>query len=122
MGDIMNKEEFLIKIFNLYPNTVSKQNGNEWLQVYKENLKDTIDYDALFDFIVKNYSGVTAPKPAYLLANATYKKEFNQNKYVSFPTILADKNGSTYEFGQEGSFAESEYYLKKRGFENIRLK
>ena len=40
----------------------------------------------------------------------TYKKEFNQNKYVSFPTILADKNGSTYEFGQQGSYSESEYY------------
>ena len=66
----MNREEFLAKLFGLYATTFSKGNATNWTEAYKQVLADNIDYDKLFDYMLKNYSGATAPSPAFLSKNA----------------------------------------------------
>ncbi len=117
----MNKNEFLEKLFTMYPNSFAQNNAAVWGEAYKEVLTDNIDFDALYKHVAANYAGSTIPKPAYLKDNAVYIKK-TDNKCICFPTIYADINGKTYEFAQENSFSEARYNLEKRGFKNIRLK
>lgn len=116
----MEREEFLQKIFTLYP--LNKGNGTNWLEVYKTVLKENIDYDALYKFTISNYAGVSAPSPAFLLKNAVIKQRYEDKKPVEFETVIAEKNNQVYEYGIEDSYLETKNWLISHGFNNIRLK
>ena len=119
----MNREEFLAKLFGLYATTFSKGNATNWTEAYKQVLADNIDYDKLYDYMLKNYSGAAAPSPAFLSKNAVKLPdpfESKGKKYPEWETVLADKNGITYEFGLNCSFQEFIDFRRKDGFTNFR--
>ena len=120
----MNRDEFLVKLFGLYATTFSKGNSTNWIEAYKQVLSENIDYDKLYDYMLCNYSGAGAPSPAYLKKNAEIKQnpfESKEKKYPEWETVLADKNGITYEFGLNCSFQEFiDFRRKKDGFINFR--
>lgn len=118
----MEREEFLEKIYGLYPNSFSKGNAASWLEAYKTVLTETIDYNELYKFTISNYAGVTAPSPAYLLKNAVIKQRYEDKKPIEFETVIAEKNNQVYEYGIENSWLETKNWLISHGFNNIRLK
>ncbi len=118
----MEREEFLEKIYGLYPNSFSKGNAASWLEAYKTVLTETIDYDELYKFTISNYAGVSAPSPAFLLKNAVYKQRYEDKTPVVFDTVIAEKNNQVYEYGIETSYTDTKNWLISKGFSNIRLK
>ena len=118
----MTQEEFLTKLFSLYATTFNRGNGQAWIDAYKQVLKPNIDYDRLYEYMLTNYAGSSAPSPAFLLKNATYIQDTNKSEYPEFETIIAEKNGLSYDFGIETTYNDTVKWLKKNGFINIRLK
>ena len=118
----MDRDEFLAKLFGLYATTFNRGNATEWTNAYKQVLAENIDYDKLFNYMLTNYAGATAPSPAYLIKNAVKKPDpfKTENKYPEYENVLADKNGVTYEFGLNCSFQEFIDFRKKDGFTNFR--
>lgn len=120
----MNREEFITKLFSLYATTFNRGNGQAWTDAYKQVLKPNIDYDALFDFMLANYAGASAPSPAFLMKNATYIRENKEEEPVEFPTIIGYKKGHGYmDFGlQDNDYQAHIEFFKKRGISIIKLK
>lgn len=118
----MNQNEFLAKLFSLYSTSFSKGNGQAWSEAYKQVLKPNIDYDKLYDYMLANYAGSSAPSPAFLMKNATYITEKKEAESPVFETIIAEKNGVPYEYGIETTYNDTVKWLTSHGFTNIRLK
>ena len=118
----MTQDEFLSKLFTLYSTSFSRGNGQAWIDAYKQVLKPNIDYDKLYDYMLANYAGSSAPSPAFLLKNATYITDKKDKDYPEFETLIAEKNGIPYEYGIETNYNDTVKYLKINGFTNIRLK
>lgn len=123
----MDREEFLKKIFCLYPKTFTGDNSNEWLEAYKQVLPTNADFEALYNRLIFEYSGANAPKPAWFADKIVYRTPRTDFENLGKPwkdTIWGTKNGIEYEFGVEIclSVQEAENILAKRGFYNIRRK
>ena len=118
----MDREQFLNKLFGLYATTFSRGNASIWSEAYKQVLKENIDYDKLYEYMLANYAGASAPSPAFLLKNAVIKYTPDFNKSIEWENIEADINGMTYEFALDCPFGEARTNLEKRGFTNVRLK
>jgi len=117
----MNRDEFLKKLFGLYAATFNKGNGSQWLQAYEQVLKENIDYDKLYEYMLTNYAGAAAPTPAFLLKGATYKKTAEEKrKTPTWENIQADIKGITYDFALNYSFGEARSILENKGFTNVR--
>lgn len=122
----MDRDTFLSKIFNLFSGSFTKGNGSAWLDAYRRTLTADIDYDNLYDFVIMNYSGKTAPSPAFLLKNSKIKKHIlntAENQTKTYKTLLADNGPYTYEFTLDCStFAEARALLESKGLKNVRYK
>jgi hypothetical protein len=98
----MSKDDFLKELFALYPNS-HQGNSSKWLSVYAEKLPHNADYDALLDTVMREFSGASMPKPAWLLERVTYKKEDIPNSNEIWTgTVYVRKNGIPYEFAYGG--------------------
>ena len=118
----MTQEEFLTKLFSLYSTTFNRGNGQAWIDAYKQVLKPTIDYEKLYEYVLTNYAGASAPSPAFLLKNATYRKNPLEPECPEFETLIAEKNGIPYEYGIETTYNDTVKWLTSKGFTNIRFK
>lgn len=62
----MNRNEFLLKLFKMFPNTFNDNNISIWKEAYEQVLKPNWNYEKLFFKMVTNYPNTnTAPAPAY---------------------------------------------------------
>lgn len=116
------REKFLTKLFDLYKSSFNKDNASIWVDAYKRVLPTNADFEALFNRMIFEYSGATAPKPAWFVDKITYKKpqqsEEDKDK-VWTGNIIAIKNGIEYEFGYGGqapNLEKSKRWLEKEGF------
>lgn len=63
---MMNKDEFLVKIIDLYDDFNDKNTGNR-IHAYNSVLKGDIDYQKLYDDLMQTYESFNcAPSPAHL--------------------------------------------------------
>lgn len=98
----LNKESFLKELFSFFPNSYQGNSG-KWLSVYEEKLPHNADYDALLDTVMREFSGASMPKPAWLLERVTYKKEdIPDSSEIWTGTVYVRKNGIPYEFAYGG--------------------
>ena len=119
----MNREEFITKLFSLYATTFNKGNGQAWTDAYKQVLKPNIDYDKLYDFMLSNYAGASAPSPAFLLKNAVYIQEQKTEEPAEFPTIIVKKGSCEYEYGlEDNDYLKHIEYFKRLGMQIIKIK
>lgn len=127
MTAILEREDFLKKIFTMYPKTFDNGNSSAWLEAYKQVLPTNADFEALFNRLIYEYSGTNAPKPAWFVDKIVYKTPRIDTKYLGKAwkgTIFGIKNGVEYEFAVpiHLSFQEAENYLINRGFSEIKQK
>ncbi len=121
------REKFLVKFFDLYRNSFNKENANAWLDAYKRVLPTNADFEALFNKLIFEYSGSTAPKPAWFVDKITYKTSFSEEAdktKIWKGNIVALKNGIEYEFaygGQAPDLEKSKKWLEKEGFVILKI-
>lgn len=119
----MNQDEFLARLFSLYATTFNKGNGQAWSEAYKQVLKPNIDYNKLYDYMLANYAGASAPSPAFLLKNATYIKSDEPEEIPTTETVIVRKGKYNYEYGVKlADYAKDIEYFKRNGFNIIKLK
>lgn len=119
----MNQDEFLAKLFSLYATTFNRGNGNAWSEAYKQVLKPNIDYDKLYEYMLANYAGASAPSPAFLLKNATYIYEPQDEDLNVTETLLVRKGKETYEFGVKlADYKKDIEYFNREGLNVIKFK
>ena len=119
----MKQDEFLAKLFNLYAATFNRGNGQAWSEAYKQVLKPNIDYDKLYEFMLGNYAGASAPSPAFLLKNATYIKEPQTDEPEEWETLIVRKGKYTYEYGVKlADYQKDIEYFNRNGFNVLKLK
>jgi hypothetical protein len=64
----MKREEFLKKLFLMYPCSFNKDNMRLWLDAYKLVLPEQYDYESLFVKIIKEHNSTAyAPAPSLLI-------------------------------------------------------
>lgn len=127
MTAILKREDFLKKIFTMYPKTFENNNSSAWLEAYKRVLPTNADFEALFNRLIFEYSGANAPKPAWFVDKIIYKTPRVDAEHLGKVwkgTIYGTKNGIEYEFAVEigSSYKEAENDLLNRGFTDIKRK
>ena len=76
----MNRDEFLEKLFRMYPATFTPQNMGIWAEGYEVVLKNNWDYDKLFNKFVRSYDKTNiAPAPSYFI---DFKKDVEVKKEI----------------------------------------
>ena len=120
----MNQDEFLAKFFSLYATTFSRGNGQAWSEVYKKVLSPNIDYDKLYDYLIFEYTENSAPKPAFLLTKAVYRKpEIKDEQSEVWETLITRKGKETYEYGVKlANYKEHIEDFSRKGLSVIKLK
>lgn len=119
----MTQDEFILKLFSLYSTTFSKGNGQAWTDAYKQVLKPNINYDKLYEFMLANYAGTSAPSPAFLLKNAVFIKTQEVEQPEEYDTIIVRKGKYDYEYGVKlSNYINDIKYFDKEGMNIIRLK
>lgn len=122
----MTVDDFFSKLFKLYP--LDSRNGSAWMAEYRKVITDETALEETWDILIRTYSGVSAPKPAWFQSNSVSKKQIEQQEklknspdYIEFPSLWAQKDGHWYEFGVEPEVGISVTVraLSKQGFINI---
>ncbi len=120
----MVKHEFISRLLSLFTYITSKDEYGSYYDAYSRILTNKIDFDKLWDLYSQNF-GKYPPTASDLkeYAKLCIKEDFikNEKKEIN-NTILAEKYGMIYEFGQEKSFEYSKKILENRGFNNVRYK
>ena len=117
-----DREKFLSKFFDLYKTSFTSANASLWLDAYKRVLPTNADFESLFNKLIFEYSGSSAPKPAWFVDKITYKQdkaEEKEKEKVWTGSIIASKSGIDYEFafgGQAPNLEKSTKWLEKEGF------
>lgn len=119
----MNRSEFLNSFFAMYGKSFTDTNKQIWLDAYKKVLPESIDFDLLYETLLTDYDGKTAPTPAWLKKNAKVKQEISDTP-LEFKNIYATApNGIEYMFSyitSESNYALECENLLKQGFTNFR--
>ena len=112
----MNRCDFIEKIFDLYPNSFTANNRSSWRDAYSQVLPLSVDFAELYSRMLNEYSGATAPKPAWLKSNVTFKT--NQKPDApKYSTIKCKIGGSEYIF--EFAYLSSEM-TRAQAIESLR--
>lgn len=100
----MNRDEFLLKLFSMYPNAFTENNIGTWKEAYEQVLKLDWDYKKLFHKMVTSYQYTnTAPAPAYFYE---FRKDVK-------PEIKAVKDEETKGEPPTQRFLEAKKKLKQ---------
>lgn len=119
----MNQEEFLTKMFSLYATTFNRGNGQVWLDAYRQVLSPNIDYDKLYNDMLSDYAGASAPSPATLKKMAVYVKSNEPETIEETETLIIRKGKYDYEYGVKlADYQNDIEYFKKKGMQIIKLK
>jgi len=96
----MTREEFLIKLKELFPRDFDAKNpqAQYWLNAYKQVLSSNIEYDKLFESVICEYTGQSAPKPAWLRERAIYAQSKDTYIGESLEKLIYEVNNFEYEF------------------------
>lgn len=130
----MTVDGFLAKLFTLYP--FDNKSAQAWITEYKRVLTDDFALDAVYDKMIRTYSGATAPKPAWFEENKITKaqaksreaaekavEETSSSKYIEFKNLWAYHPGHKcwYEYGVEPQIGEyaTKQALMRIGFTQI---
>lgn len=119
----MNREQFLDTMFSMFQRSFTDDNKQTWWNAYKKVLPESIDFDLLYETLLTDYDGKTAPTPAWLKKNAKVKQEISDTP-LEFKNIYATApNGIEYMFSyitSESNYALECENLLKMGFTNFR--
>lgn len=61
----MDKQDFIGSILDMYPKSFTEKNTPLWIEAYSNMLVDGLDFQRLFDEMLANYIGTTAPSIAF---------------------------------------------------------
>lgn len=123
-----DREDFLRTLFKLYKNSFTEGNQSTWLDAYKQVLPIGADYEKLYNRLISEYSGQSAPKPAWFVGKFEMKKEpppENEKDKVWIGTIVATKHNRRYEFGYGGvapDLETSKRWLAKEGLTILEIR
>lgn len=120
----MNLDEFICEVFVRFP----PSNINEYHTMedaYGEyrialTTDDKYDYEKALSDLIASYEYKNAPSPHSLMGYLRNRVIYQKRKYATFPSIWADKNGHSYEFGVEIDKEKTTKELIAMGFSNIR--
>ena len=90
----LNRESFLKKLFLMYPANFTKENAPIWKEAYEIVLTENLDYNKLFNIMVKDYKSIaTAPSPAWFEDYKAICEEKQQNKALAEIKKLRETEG-----------------------------
>lgn len=88
------RDEFLKKLFLMYPANFNEKNAPIWKNAYETCLPENLDFNKLFFLMVKNYKSIaTAPAPSWFEDYKDECKPTKKNKALEQIKLLKNTEG-----------------------------
>ena len=117
----MIKEEFYKKMISLYASTANAERKQELINAFNTVLDDKVDFDALYETVLKEHQSNSMPTTAWLSQKKRFK--YSEPANTLYWNALIATNLGEYEFAIEMKYTEEEVakaYREKKGWRFIK--